>query len=590
VLRVGDEIAGYEIVAPLKAGGMAALYLGRRSGAAGFAKHVAIKVVHAHLANDESFVEMFLDEARLSARIEHPNCVHVHDLGEVEGMYFLVMEYVHGCALSQFMQVLAQRELKLSVPLAVTIAAKVAGGLHAAHELTDDAGEPLGVVHRDVSPQNVLVAYKGHVKLIDFGIAKARGRMQQTAAGLLKGKFRYMAPEQAMGKPVDRRTDVYALGVVLWELLTMRKLFDADNELALLDLVRNPRIPPPSSIAPDVPPALDQVVLTALAADQNQRYATCMHFRKALQQVIPESLGIDAPQLSSLLTTVMADVIQEENETLPESAVGTAAKLAKSNLAAVSEFTVTLSGVLQGDITPPPLSSDVLEAAEEPEDQTGEISISDAIGGAPSMNSGLTPVGVNEGDYPATVMLEDMTPPPELQAAAEKLGLGAPAPSPHPMGHNQVHPPHVTGSMPAQSGSKSLMVILIVAVLILAGAVGSLFVWRPWEAPVQPAVAEVPAQAPVVTPAVPDAAPTVVADETPPEAEVQDELPVVDETPEAAPEVEERTAERIPDRPSRGSRGRRGSSMSQEMEAAAMPAAMRSTTVDMTMILTGPVF
>ncbi len=148
MLRVGDKIAGYDIVAPLKAGGMAALYLGRRTGAAGFAKHVAIKVVHSHLATDRSFVEMFLDEARLSARVEHPNCVHVHDLGESDGMYFLVMEYVQGCALSQFMGTLAEKDLKLSVPMSVFIAAGVAAGLHAAHELVDTTGEALGVVHR----------------------------------------------------------------------------------------------------------------------------------------------------------------------------------------------------------------------------------------------------------------------------------------------------------------------------------------------------------------------------------------------------------------------------------------------------------
>jgi serine/threonine-protein kinase len=371
----------------------------------------------------------------------------------------------------------------------------------------------------------------------------------------------------------------------------MRKLFDADNELALLDLVRNPQVPPPSSIAPDVPPALDQVVLTSLAVDPNNRYASCMHFRKALQQVIPESLGIDAPQLSSLLTTVMSDVIQEENQVLPESAVGTAAKLARSNLAAVSEFTVGLSGIMKGDITPPPLSAAVLNGADEPEEQTGEISISDAIGGT-GTNTGLTPVSAAEGDYPATVMLEDMTPPPELQAAAAQLGLGGPATGPAPTGmpagHGQVHPPHITGSMPAQSGSKSLMVVLIVAVLILAGAVGSLFVWRPWEAPSQP---------PSVAGA--DAAPVVPEDVAPLVEEVvepEEDIPVVnevavDEPNEPAVAAEEQVAERVPDRSSRSSRrnNRNSSAMTAAVEMTAMPG-MRTTTVDMTMILTGPVF
>ena len=322
MLKVGDKVAGYEVVAELKSGGMATLYMGRRAGMAGFAKHVAIKVIHPHLGKDEKFIDMFLDEARLSARIEHPNVVHVQDLGEEDGMYFMVMEYMNGCSLAQLLRTLAERHRKMSTELAVWLAMRVAAGLHAAHDVTDESGTHLGVVHRDVSPQNVLVAYKGYVKLIDFGIAKAAGRSHQTSTGLLKGKFRYMSPEQAAGKRVDRRTDVYALGVMLWEMLTMRKAFDADNELALLDQVRSPQMVPPSTFAPEVPPELDDAVMYALAVDRDRRPPTAHDFVQALAHAVPEALTVDTPQISELVRTVMAGAIDEDRRRLPNSISG----------------------------------------------------------------------------------------------------------------------------------------------------------------------------------------------------------------------------------------------------------------------------
>ncbi|MFT5357114.1 MAG: serine/threonine protein kinase, partial [Polyangiales bacterium] len=194
-MRVGDNIAGYDIVEMMKSGGMAALYLGRRSRTGGFEKHVAIKVVHEHLSENEDFTRMFLDEARISASIEHPNVIHVHDLGTTEsGRNFLVMEYVPGVALSQVMRLLRKQQRRLTPAIATWIAMQVAAGLHAAHELKTEDGILLGVVHRDVSPKNVLVAHKGYVKLIDFGIANVADRIHQTKSSLLKGTYRYMSP------------------------------------------------------------------------------------------------------------------------------------------------------------------------------------------------------------------------------------------------------------------------------------------------------------------------------------------------------------------------------------------------------------
>jgi serine/threonine-protein kinase len=321
VFEVGDRIGEYQIVARLKSGGMATLFLAQRRGAAGFQRFVAIKVVHPHLASDPAFVRMFVDEALLSARIVHPNVVHVEELGEAEGTYFLVMEYVHGCSLSLLVRALARRKRMLAVDIATHIAMKVADGLHAAHETRGDRGELLGVVHRDVSPQNVLLSYQGHVKLIDFGIAKAAGRSQQTEAGSIKGKFRYMAPEQAWGRAVDRRSDVFALGIVLWELLAARPLFEAENDLLVLEKVRHPRVEPPSVYAPHVPPELDAVVLSALAEDPDARPATAQEFRRRLGEAYPRAMNVDSERLSELMLASMHEQIERDRAALPESVV-----------------------------------------------------------------------------------------------------------------------------------------------------------------------------------------------------------------------------------------------------------------------------
>ena len=313
----GQRIGDYEIVAKLREGGMATLFLARRSGAAGFSRHVAIKVVHPDLANDEQFRQMFLDEALLSSRIDHPNVVHVEQLGQHEDAHFLTMEFVHGCSLSQLQRALLARGRRLAPAFATRIAMHVADGLHAAHETLDDSGRPLNVVHRDVTPENILLAYGGHVKLIDFGIAKAYGRKHRTMDGLLKGKFRYMAPEQAYGKAIDRRTDVYQLGIVLWEMLTLHKLFDSEFENELLAQAREPQVRPPSSVVDRIPPALDHAVMMALAADPARRHPTAQVFARALAKAMPSAHDVDSGALSALLLGTMQEHRRREQATYP---------------------------------------------------------------------------------------------------------------------------------------------------------------------------------------------------------------------------------------------------------------------------------
>jgi serine/threonine-protein kinase len=322
LIDVGSKIGSYEIIALLKSGGMATLFLGRRTGAAGFSRHVAIKVVHPHLGRDSTFVRMFQDEAKLSEQIRHPNVVHVEELGKVDDTYFLVMEYVHGCSLSDLLRGLGRMGRRLSPDLAVWLAMEILEGLHAAHELKDEAGQLLEVVHRDVSPQNVLIAENGSVKVIDFGIAKALGRSQQTRTGALKGKLSYMAPEQAYGTTLDRRTDIYALGIVLWELLTMRRVFKADNDFALLDHVRNPKIPSPREFSDDVSQELEAVVMSALARDVDRRPKNARALRRRLAEACPRATSLDTGHMADVIEAVLGQEMDARKQELPESLTG----------------------------------------------------------------------------------------------------------------------------------------------------------------------------------------------------------------------------------------------------------------------------
>ncbi|MDQ3038043.1 MAG: serine/threonine protein kinase, partial [Myxococcota bacterium] len=317
MFQVGEVIGSYTILAHLRTGGMASLYLARRNGAAGFSRLVAIKVVHPRLSEDSGLNRMFVDEAKLTSRIDHPNVVHVEELGETAGTYYLVMEYVHGCSLAQLMRSLGRSKRRLSPTVAVAICARVAEGLHAAHETTGEDGQLLNLVHRDVSPQNILLSHKGHVKLIDFGIAKAKLDRHQSNTRSIKGKVRYMAPEQATTGKVDRRTDVYALGIVLWELLTMRRLFTGRTEFEILMQVRKPTILAPSRYVSELTPELDAVVMRALALDPDDRFPNAKELRRSLVRALSRAAGIDSAHIADLLVNVMSDALDQERHELP---------------------------------------------------------------------------------------------------------------------------------------------------------------------------------------------------------------------------------------------------------------------------------
>jgi serine/threonine-protein kinase len=282
-------------MAHLASGGMANVYLGRAIGAAGFARLVAIKCLHPHIAADQQFVTMFLDEARLAARIRHPNVVATLDLERsAEGLY-LVMEYVEGDSLLGLLRNTVKANRPIPAGVAIRIMLDALAGLHAAHELTDDHGIPLQLVHRDVSPHNIMVGTDGVTRLTDFGIARAEERVSHTRDGQLKGKLSYMAPEQTTSDPVDRRVDIFTAGIVLWECLASKRLFRGNTDAEVLrSLVEHP-IPRLRDVAPAYPQALDDVVARALRRPVDERFDTAAEFAEALEEAA-EPLGIASPK------------------------------------------------------------------------------------------------------------------------------------------------------------------------------------------------------------------------------------------------------------------------------------------------------
>ncbi|HSO34700.1 MAG TPA: serine/threonine-protein kinase, partial [Labilithrix sp.] len=276
------SVGRYTILGAIASGGMASVHLGRLQGTGGFARTVAIKRLHPGLAKDSQLVTMLLDEARTSARVQHPNVVSTLDVVEDGGEVLLVLEYVHGESLANLLGVAAREDDKPPVEVVAAIVAGALRGLHAAHEAKDERGLPLGLVHRDVSPQNILVDTNGNARLLDFGVAKACGRQQISQVGILKGKVAYMAPEQVHGS-VSRRSDVFSMGIVLWESLTGERLFQGKSDGEILAAVMMAKVPPVRSKVPSIPQALDDVVLRSVRRLPDDRFATALDFALALE-------------------------------------------------------------------------------------------------------------------------------------------------------------------------------------------------------------------------------------------------------------------------------------------------------------------
>ncbi len=305
----GTPFGQYELIEPIATGGMAEVYRARMRGVEGFQKIVAIKRILPHLSDNDEFVTMFVDEAKLAAQLQHPNIIHIYDLGKIERSYYIAMEYIDGKDLRSILRALDEKKSRLPLGLALFIASRLAAALDYAHRKKDLQGKAMALVHRDISPQNVLISFDGDIKLCDFGIAKATSKASHTRAGALKGKLQYMSPEQAWGRDIDHRSDIFSLGLVLYEMLTGRKGFAGDSELSILEQVRAPKLVPPREIDPAIPPEVERVVLKALKEDCEQRYQTAAEFASELGnilQVIRPAPG--ASELGSFL----ADLVGRE--------------------------------------------------------------------------------------------------------------------------------------------------------------------------------------------------------------------------------------------------------------------------------------
>jgi len=311
----GRRFGRYEILHRFASGGMADLYLARLSGEEGFERIMALKVIRSHLSAEPEFVKMFIDEARLASRISHPNVALTFDLGLVDGTHFIAMEYVDGESLGSLM-----RRTAPPIPYVLRIISDAASGLHAAHELCDVTGEPLNVVHRDVSPANILISYDGTVKVVDFGIARVRGSLH-TTRNSFKGKFGYMSPEQFSAPlTVDRRTDIFALGVILYEMTTWTRLFRGSTDAETVERVLHGEVPPPTEIVLNYPPALEPIVLRALERSPENRQQTADQLHEELEELIAETgMPIPSSAIGKLMREIFAERIAEKRVLLENS-------------------------------------------------------------------------------------------------------------------------------------------------------------------------------------------------------------------------------------------------------------------------------
>ncbi len=382
-LKRGTRLGQYELLLRIGRGGMATVWVARQPGPTREQDRlVAVKAILSDLAGDQEFVKMFLDEGRIVRLIRHANVVDVYEVGQDRGVMFMSMEWVEGDTLHA---IIAEAGKRRPIPweMGVRIIADAASGLHAAHELRDDQGQLMNVVHRDVSPHNILIGADGAIKLVDFGVARAMGRISEvTSAGQLKGKFGYMSPEQAMARKTDRRADVFALGIVLFELTTGRRLFRGEHDAETLHLVVSGKIPPPSSFDPKYPKALESIVMKALERDLDKRYATALQLQDALEAFLKsERVVVPRAGVANLLRKVLGQRMDQRRKAI------------RSALRAID------GEVPMGSNVPP---SDPIAASAPPSEHASVSSVTSpsAVAGPPSSPS--SPSGLSNASGVST--------------------------------------------------------------------------------------------------------------------------------------------------------------------------------------------
>ncbi len=307
----------YTLIDRIAVGGMAEIFLARQAGLEGFEKTIVIKRIRPHLSKQSNFVKMFLNEAKLAAQLNHPNIVQIYDLGKIGESYFIAMEYIFGRDMRRIIPKADALGIPFPMVYALKIASSVCEGLYYAHARTDMYGNALNIVHRDVTPENIFVSFDGTVKVLDFGIAKAANQIEQTRAGEIKGKLSYMSPEQCMGKPLDNRSDIFSLGVVLYEWLTGFKLFTGDSEVAILKSITEGKIYAPSYFKADIPEGVEAILMKALEKDREKRYQTAWEMQYDLDQFLSQyEFTPSNIHLSNFLKQLFNDELEEEKDRL----------------------------------------------------------------------------------------------------------------------------------------------------------------------------------------------------------------------------------------------------------------------------------
>jgi eukaryotic-like serine/threonine-protein kinase len=434
----------YRVVEKLESGGMAEVFRAESEGLQGFKKQVAIKRVLPHLSEKKKFISMFLDEARLSAQLSHSNCVQVFDIGVGDNAYFIVMEFVDGANLKAIAESLKKQGRDFPVQCAAFIALEICKGLSYAHEMRDPNGVELHLVHRDMSPPNVLVTKHGEVKIVDFGLAKANSQLERSEPGIIKGKFSYLSPEAAMGQEVDARTDIFAVGIILWELLAGQRLFLGETDFQTVKRVQQAVVPPISQINKRVPPELERIVNRALARDPAARYPTARDLGQDLSRFL-FSFGqtVSTFDIATLVTTAMRE---RQRTRAPQGSI-----IDKLIEEALLEFTSLTDEQREGPKMAskrPPAGMAPLRADQfvDPTNWANEISLD--LGKTPAedpLRASLPPDVFRAGNLSA--LEDEIAPGPVIAPLAQPLAPAAAGPQGS-RGPLAVPPQHVSGALP----------------------------------------------------------------------------------------------------------------------------------------------
>jgi serine/threonine-protein kinase len=482
-----DPQQRYRVVEKLESGGMAEVFRAESEGLQGFRKQVAIKRVLPHLSSKKKFISMFLDEARLSAHLSHSNCVQVFDIGVGDNAYFIVMEFVDGANLKTVIDSLKKNQKEFPVEHAVFIALEICKGLSYAHELTDPQGTPLHIVHRDVSPPNVLITKFGEVKIVDFGLAKANSQLEKSEPGIIKGKFSYLSPEAAMGQEVDPKTDVFAVGIILWEILAQQRLFLGDTDFQTVKKVQAAVVPPITSINKKVPPELNRIIAKSLARDPATRYQTA------------HDLGVDlsrfmfrygaAVSTFDIATLVQGAMRERQRQRPPQASI-----IDKLIEEALLEFTSLTEDGKDGEGGDAPAKGGQFGPGGPKPGDPGYVDIGSwldemsqpnraaQLAKDDAMRASLPP-GLSEGNLAA---LEDdgPAPAPRAQAMPQPRVAGppqaapppsAPGSSPRPMGPPGSAPGHAAMASSGKKGAGAMVGVVVALVLVVAAGAAAWF-------------------------------------------------------------------------------------------------------------------